>query len=248
VSSTDCGLALPAVITKVDGDDKYRLFQREQVVVLLSRTHFAKDIYFVGDPNETAKLLWEALQLRSTYDAYLEYVMKQLTNKATSDRYQNVIDVPTFHPCRPIDCSLPQDDQGYVYILASIHRHYIGQATYIGQTPNLMQRYKSHLNGTATPVTANPAMRPWIMLAYVSRFEKCSTSGRMYFESLWQGTRNRINSRRQTPLTADQVADLGRKLVSERSYLNSIDLQDKKLVFHRCGAILDHPVNPKSKP
>ena len=242
------GQDLPSVITKVDGSDKYKLFQREQVVVLLSRTHFAKDIYFVGDPGDTARYLWEALNERSTYDAYLDYLMKQLTNKATTGQYHNEINLPAFHPCRPIDCGMPQDSSGYVYILASVHKNYVGKATYIGETTNLISRYRKHLDGTATEQTADPAMRPWVMLAYISGFEGCSKSGRTYFEALWQGTRNRENSRRETPLTADQVAGLGRMLVDERRYTNSIELQDKKLRFHLCGVIRDHPVDPKDKP
>lgn len=240
------GQDLPSLITKVDGADKYRLFERGQVVVLLSRTHFAKDIYFVGDPDETAKRLWEALLVRSTYDAYLEYVMRQLTNQGASASYRNVIDAPCFHPCRPIDIGLPQSPDGYVYLLASVHKNYIGKVTYIGQTKNLAKRFKEHQNGTATPQTAG--MGPWVMLAYITGFEECSSAGRIYFESLWQWSRNNANAERRTPLTADQIADLGRKLVDEKRYTGSIDLQDKKLCFHRCGAILDHPNPPTDKP
>ena len=237
------GQDLPAIITKVDGDKKYRLFQREQVVVLLSRTHFAKHIYFVGDPDATARLLWEALQVRSTYDAYLEYLMKQLTNRGVSvGRYQNVINAPAFHPYRPIDHEMPTAPSGYAYVLASLHRHYIGQATYIGQTRDLVQRYRRHREGTATEQTADPEMRPWILLGYISGFEGCSKSARMQFESLWQGTRNRENENRQIPLTAEEVASLGERLVHEREYTRFPELQDKKLVYHRCGAIFNHPV------
>jgi len=242
------GQDLPSVITKVDGSEKYKLFQREQVVVLLSRTHFAKDIYFVGKPDDTARCLWEALNERSTYDAYLDYLMKQLTNKATTNEYRNAINLPSFHPCRPIDCGMPQDSSGYVYILASVRKNYIGKVTYIGETTNLVTRYHKHLNGTATEQTADPAMRPWVLLAYISGFEGCSKSGRAYFEALWQSARNQQNAHRETPLTADQVAGLGRMLVDERRYTNSIDLQDKKLRFHLCGVIRDHPVDPKDKP
>jgi predicted GIY-YIG superfamily endonuclease len=242
------GQDLPSLITKVDGADKYRLFQREQVVVLLSRTHFAKDVYFVGEPDVTAQVLWDALNMRSTYDAYLEHLMKNLINGGTTAGYHSAVDLPRFHPCRPIDCSLPQDSSGYVYILASVRKNCIGKVTYIGQTDDLVKRFRKHLNGTATKQTADPAMRPWAMLAYVSGFEGCSKSGRMYFETLWQGTRNQRTAQRGSPLTADQVADLGRMLVDDRRYTNCIELQDKKLSFFRCGAIYDHPADPKEKP
>jgi predicted GIY-YIG superfamily endonuclease len=242
------GQDLTAIITKVDGEKKYKLFQREQVVVLLSRTHFAADIYFVGEPVETARLLWEALQIRAVYDSYLDYLMKQLTGRGGSGHYENVIDRPLYHPFRPIDTGLPQDESGFVYILASLNPHYIGQATYIGQTHNLVKRYKKHLDGSATEQTADPAMRPWTLLAYVSGFEYCSKSARMQFESLWQITRNRRNKNRQVALTAEEVADIGENLVRDRLYTNCIDLQNHKLVFHRCGRIFNHPVDPRTIP
>jgi len=86
------------------------------------------------------------------------------------------------------------------------------------------------------------------MLAYVSGFEGCSKAGRMFFEAQWQGTRNDRTARREVPLTADQVADVGRVLVDEGRYKKCIELQDKQLRFHRCGVIRDHPVDPKEKP
>ena len=241
------GQDLPAVITKVDGPKMYELFQREQVLVLLSRTHYAKDIYFVGDPVDTAKVLWKALNVQSQYGEYLCYLMDQLTGKTSSDGFKYSIEMPYFHPCRPIDSGLPQDDSGYVYVLTSVHEGLVGKATYIGQTPNLAARYDKHLKGTATAQTADPSMRPWVMLAYVSGFEGCSTSGRMYFETLWKGIRDRSNARREVPLGADEVATLGKELVQDLSYQRCVDLQGKTLVFHRCGAIREHPSNPEKE-
>ena len=174
--------------------------------------------------------------------------MKKLTNKPTPDGYQQDINLPYFHPCRPIDSGLPQDSSGFAYVLTSVHRNYVGKATYIGQAENLDKRFRSHLDGTATDQTADPRMRPWAMLAYVSGFEGCSKSGRMYFEALWQGTRNRHNARRSTPLTPDQIADLGRMLVDEKMYTRCIELQDKELRFHRCGFLRPTLADPKDKP
>ena len=245
------GQDLPAFITKVDGPKMYRLFQREQVVVLLSRTHYAKDIYFVGDPVETAKVLWEALNVQSQYGKYLSYLMDQLTGKTNTDGFKYSIELPYFHPCQPIDSGLPQDNSGYVYILTSVAKGMVGKATYIGQTPNLAARYDKHLKGTATAQTADPSLRPWILLAYVSGFEGCSKSGRMYFETLWQGARDRCNTlrnaSREVPLGADEVATLGKQLVEEASYQHCVDLQGKTLIFHRCGAIKERPFDPRKE-
>jgi len=242
------GQDLPAVISKVDGDEKYLLFQRELVVVLLSRTHYAKDIYFVGDPYDTAVNLWNALQQRSRFDAYLEYLMKQLTDETSQGTYRDVIDIPNHYPLRPIDHGLPDNSSGFSYLLTSIQKHYFGKATYIGQCANLNKRYKEHRDGTATRQTADPEMRPWVLLAYVSGFEGCSKSARQQFESLWQGARDTEMGRLGRPLTAEEVANVGERLVKERKYADYIELQHKRLLFHRCGSITNHPSDPTEIP
>jgi len=57
---TGMGQNLPALVTFATGDDMYHLFQCNQVLVLLSRTHYAKDIIFVGNPGEMieARVWW----------------------------------------------------------------------------------------------------------------------------------------------------------------------------------------------
>ena len=242
------GQDLPAVISKVDGEEKYLLFQRELVVVLLSRTHFAKDIYFVGAPGETAINLWEALQRRSKFDAYLEYLMKQLTNETSEGTYRDVIDIPNHYPLRPIDLGLPDTSSGYAYVLTSVKKHYFGKVTYIGQCENLKKRYKEHRDGTATRQTADPEMRPWVLLAYVSGFEGCSKAGRMYFESMWEGERDRERDRLGRGLSAEEVVNVGQRLVEHGRYKDCVELQTKRLRLHRCGTIDNHPSNPKQIP
>jgi len=174
--------------------------------------------------------------------------MKQLTGKVQPGRYRDEVDMPSHHPCRPIDVGMPQESTGFVYILASTHPKHIGKTTYIGETPDLKKRFKKHLDGTATEQTADPRMRPWVLLAYVSGFEKCSQSGRNHFETLWKGERDREKARRGRALTADEVADVGRMLVDMQMYKKSIDLHDKNLRFHRCGIVGSHPTVPQDLP
>ena len=57
------GQNLSEIVTKVTSstESDYFLWEKEQVVVLLSRTHYAKDIFFVGDPKDTSAALAELL-------------------------------------------------------------------------------------------------------------------------------------------------------------------------------------------
>jgi len=73
----------------------------------------------------------------------------------------------------------------------------------------------------------------------VSGFEGAGKPERMYFERLWQAARDRMNVKRRrqhmSPLTADEVADLGNELVVNCVYRRCPGLADKTLAFVRCG-------------
>ena len=85
------GQDLPAIVTKVTallGDPDYALWDKAQLIVLISRTHYAKDIYFVGEPKKTSAALADLfLQDKpSTQTIYLTYasscalILKQFSN------------------------------------------------------------------------------------------------------------------------------------------------------------------------
>ena len=54
------------------------LWCSEQVVVLLSRTRYLKDIYFVGSKSETIEALLLALQLKSRFHFYMRSLLRTL--------------------------------------------------------------------------------------------------------------------------------------------------------------------------
>ena len=77
------GQNLPSLTTKVTTaqvDTKYGLWgwEREQVVVLLSRTRYAKDIIFVGSKRDTVDALASVLQLRYQFSEYISHLLTQL--------------------------------------------------------------------------------------------------------------------------------------------------------------------------
>jgi hypothetical protein len=64
-----------------DGKDGYKLWQKEQVEVLISRTHTLSDLTFVGSsPEQTADHLVELLFKQSAYSLYMRHVVAQMTN------------------------------------------------------------------------------------------------------------------------------------------------------------------------
>ena len=68
-----------------DSINGFRLWERGQVIVLLSRVHTSKDLIFVGDKTLTSRTLLEILSLPSPYDSHLQYISKHLTNPSSYD-------------------------------------------------------------------------------------------------------------------------------------------------------------------
>ena len=231
------GQDLPALVTCVTGDDMYHLFQREQVVVLLSRTHYAKDIIFVGDPDETAEALASMLDKDGPYSEYMEYLVRKLVHR--SPEQAPSIDLATRHPYYAMNVDVPNGNTGFCYLMVSMAKGSEGKVTYIGQMPNLVARFEKHKRGAGPSATADPGLKPWAILAYVSGFEGADVAGRMYLERLWQVTRDRTNAKRRrqnmSSLDANEVANLGKEIIERQLYRSCHELADKNLVFVRCG-------------
>jgi len=121
-----------------DGLSGFRLWEKAQVLVLISRVHRMEDIIFVGDKEETARRLLEIITTLPKYALYIDYIIKCLasTNNPTSSSLINVSSAMPFH-LHTIEC--PKSDEvlkGYCYLLISIPTP---QKTYIGQTMNLQK-------------------------------------------------------------------------------------------------------------
>jgi hypothetical protein len=215
------GQDLDALVTRVvkegSKDDQYALWEREQVVVLLSRTHFAKDIYFVGDPEQTSAALAELLLKQSQYSEYILYLLEHLCGDPSPQQGMTLVD-HTLNPFRPVDVELPQDDSGFVYILVSLRDR---QSTYIGQTKNLVSRFKKHNAGLGAASTSDPLLRPWALLGYITGFEADNKINRLSVESTWQLTRDRNEASFERPLLPDAVADLAHGIL-QRSRLTTL--------------------------
>jgi len=121
----------------------------------------------------------------------------------------------SLHPLRQADIELPQDSSGYVYILLSIKDKC---TTYIGQTQNLVTRLKQHNSGYGSVQTANPALRPWALLAFVSGFDGNVTK-RLAFETAWERRRDQAILRRGR-LPPEDIAQLAVSLLEATDTAN----------------------------
>jgi predicted GIY-YIG superfamily endonuclease len=185
------GCEFDKLVTAVSKQNKsYALWEKEQVVVLLSRTKCAKDLIFVGNQEDTLDALCELIQLKSQFSEYMAHVLNQLCDSNEHERR-----CPTtfpaidygYHPYRPIDIEKPQDSSGFCYILVSLKNF---ASTYIGQSWNLVKRLKEHNTGHGSQQTAASSLTPWALLAFVCGFER-DKAFMLSFERHWKQRRDR---------------------------------------------------------
>ena len=175
-------------VTEISSDcGEYRLWDKAQTVVLLSRTKHGKDIFFVGDKNDTINSLTSLIQTTNQWMDYMESIMEM----ATIDPVSETNDVCIFNhrecPFRITDMPLPECNSGFVYMLVSNRNHYF---CYIGQTGNMSSRLNQHNQGYGSKTTTPPSLRPYSLFAYVCGFDG-NKQLRLNFEGMWKQKRDK---------------------------------------------------------
>jgi predicted GIY-YIG superfamily endonuclease len=202
------GAELDKLVTSVSKRNReYGLWEKEQVVVILSRTKRAKDIIFVGDTNDTLDALCELIQINSQYSDYMAHILDQLCDGQRQLPFP-VIDYGR-HPYRPIDVEKPQDSTGFCYLLVSMKNL---ETTYIGQTFYLVKRLKEHNTGHGSRQTVSPMLRPWALLGFVCGFDR-DKNLMLSFERRWKDLRD-ATVRRNGPQSPSQIGDLAKDVIS----------------------------------
>ena len=213
------GQTLPCIVTKVDALENsiYHLWERAQVIVLLSRTRFAKQIFFVGDPRRTAETLLNVLKTFTQFTKYICELLNNLIEANESTSSANLAHpLPPFslqdHPFRPIDVEIPSDNTGVCYILISCRNKAV---TYIGQMQNLLERLDQHNSRYGSIQTAPVELQPWGLLAYVVGFDTDKRM-RLAFEHQWKNVRENERLRQRRNLTPGEIAALAEKVIAMR--------------------------------
>ena len=163
------GDTLNKIVTEISSDcGEYRLWDKAQAVVLLSRTKQGNDTCFVGDKNDTINSLTSLIQTTNQWMDYMESIMEM----ATIDPVSETNDVCIFNhrecPFRITDMPLPECNSGFVYMLVSNRNHYF---CYIGQTGNMSSSLNQHNQGYGSKTTTPPSLRPYSLFAYVCGFD-----------------------------------------------------------------------------
>lgn len=112
----------------------YKMWDKGQLVVILSRTKRASDSIFVGDKNDTLNALKHLLLSKTQWTDHIEEVLELATiNSENNNREQRILTQDEF-PYRICDFSLPQCNTGFVYMIVSLRDK---QTVYIRKTLSL---------------------------------------------------------------------------------------------------------------
>ena len=203
---------LPIMATEISRDNSnYIMWDKGQMIVILSRTKFAKDTIFVGDKNGTLRALRELLTTKTQWMDYMEDVLKLITINSNGNEEparNRVMDQESF-PFRICDVILPQCNTGYVYMLISMRDL---SFAYIGMTICLRTRVVKHNSGMGSSSTEPAHLRPYALFAYI-----CGFSGRhdlmFYIEREWKLKRDRMI--RNGVNNATSWANCGAEVINE---------------------------------
>ena len=228
------GQNLHALVTKVSNseDGKYSLWEREQVVVLLSRTNYARDIIFVGSKRDTVNSLAAVLTQRSQYSEYISHLLTRLSGLNEEHAVLPSIEIDIAqHPFRPVDVEIPYDNTGYCYLLVSLRET---NTTYIGQTNNIRRRLREHNTGYGSVQTTDERLRPWALLTLVCGFQ-CDRRAQQEFECRWQNARFYENRRRGGVMTPTDIGQLAGSVITHMNAARIHSPLDLRIIH--CGTV-----------
>ena len=224
------GSEVSAVATQLSMSDKtFALWEKGQLVVLVSRTEAANKIFFVGNKQETLMAIRHIVLMCSQYDEYIQHVLDVLSrrNAPGSSSVPPVVNMGN-HYLRPMDVKLPQGGTGVSYLLVSTKDY---ATTYIGQTMEYVgDRVKRHNAGHGADQTADAQHRPWGLLACVVGFDR-DTRLLVRFERDWKIRRRTAVVHNHGSITPVQVANLAVVVMQYDAY------RDKGLRFILNGEV-----------
>lgn len=162
------GETLPLAATQLtDSRPEYRLWQKEQLAVLISRVARCQDIIFVGSRTETRLAVERILACSSKWDTIVDHYLSVLdAARRTSHTAMEVSH--DSHPFLPVYQELPAADCGYVFILVSMSSALV---FYVGHAVNLKKALRQINTGYGDEVTRRVEYQPWGVYAFVSGFE-----------------------------------------------------------------------------
>nr|XP_039271517.1 uncharacterized protein LOC120345964 isoform X2 [Styela clava] len=154
------------VATEINNQDRskrhLRLWEKSQLLVLISRVPTLSSLYFVGDRSETIDTLGGILQIDDYWTSHISE--RLVVNINRQSRFISNSDYPYSFCAKEI----PVFKSGVVYLLISLP---FPNVSYLGQTGrNIKRRIAEHNAGNGTTFTSQVHYMPWTPLAIIYGF------------------------------------------------------------------------------
>jgi hypothetical protein len=108
---------------------------KDQIVVMLSRTHTARNTIIVGNKEFALNRMWDLITVVTQWTQYIEKLLERMSVGGTAPSTGgDVLDISEVYPYRISDISLPDNNSGFVYFLVLVKD--CGR-TFVGQTKNI---------------------------------------------------------------------------------------------------------------
>ena len=167
------GDTFPKIVTKVSLTDKhYKIWEKEQLLVLLSRVSKLDDITFVGEEHEIELTLTAAIQQKSCWGTFINDLLEKLAS-TPSDLTPPTLNLLSSNVV-PWNIVLPEDNVGFVYLLISTK---IPNAYCIGEALEIRRELKLINSGNGASETRPIERRPWAIVAFATGFNTEDSSG-----------------------------------------------------------------------
>ena len=177
------GDTLNKIATEIsDETNEFRLWDKAQAIVLLSRTKLGSNIIFVGNKNNTINALSSLIKTTNQWMNYMEKVIEMVSINGLEDHTEMSVFNHQECPFLLQDMPLPQCNTGFVYMLVSTRDHTF---CYIGETVNITVRLNQHNSGYGSITTCPSSLRPYALFAYVCGFDD-NKMLRRSFEYMWK--------------------------------------------------------------
>lgn len=191
-------------------------WEKEQVVVMLSRTPLASMIYIAGDKDFAIEKIWSVLCKRTQWTDYVESILKNWAIDGDGVESQKVdenrvLDLHRAFPWKLCNVTLPTDnDSGFVYMLISVVNH---DRTYVGQTKNISIRLNQHNSGFGAKGTAPAEYLPYAPCCFITNMSNLDKHGREQIEKKWKKL-NKLSEQRGEGFLENRIEN-GRTVMEE---------------------------------
>jgi predicted GIY-YIG superfamily endonuclease len=150
------------------------LWEKEQLLVLISRVRQLSNLIFIGDQTNILTTVMAVMSIQNPWKDHIDALVDGLQPTTYQSQIQTQIqDLIKLQKGPAYLQQLPSSNTGNVYLLLSSN----GFETYVGETNNLRRRLTEHNSGHGARATEHTQ---WGLFAYVSGFQ--SYQGRLSYE------------------------------------------------------------------